>query len=295
MRILLIDHPGEIAVQRRVGVRLGPHGSARVGSRIPDVAAEFLRNQHSIVIGASDDANRVWAGILSGPIGFAAARDDRTIDLGARPCPDDPLHGMFDQSRDIGVLAIEPQTRRRMRVNGRATSSNEDLTVITEQVYSNCPRYIRAGSREPLPLLRQIFGRGTALHQRQREWITEADTFSFSTHAEGCGADVSHRGGEPGFVDVTGPRSLQFVDYPGNSMFMTLGNLELNPASGLLFVNWVRGETLQLTGHSWVEWSDTRIVHFELDEYIHLTARGPTWSSAPEEHHYVGADDDRSP
>ncbi|WP_009476153.1 pyridoxamine 5'-phosphate oxidase family protein [Rhodococcus sp. JVH1] len=233
------------------------------------MAAEFLRNQHALVIGAADDDGRVWAGMLAGPIGFAAPRDDRTIDLSVLPHPGDPLHGLFEQNRDVGLLAIEPQTRRRMRVNGIAVRADEILTVSAEQVYSNCPKHIQARPYTSPPVPRQELGRNTALSQRHCEWITEADTFFIATYVMGYGADASHRGGNPGFVSVTGPRTLQFEDYPGNSMFMTLGNLELDPAAGLLFVDWERGETLQLTGRAWVEWNDKRIVHFELDEYIH--------------------------
>lgn len=251
-------------------MRLVDHGSSRVGSRIPDVAAEFLRNQHTLVIGAADDDGRVWAGMLAGPIGFAAPRDDRTIDLSGLPHFEDPLHGLFEQNRDVGLLAIEPQTRRRMRVNGIAVRADEILTVIAEQVYSNCPKHIQTHPYTSPPVPRQDLARGTALSQRHCEWITQADTFFIATSVAGYGADASHRGGNPGFVSVTGPRTLQFEDYPGNSMFMTLGNLELNPAAGLLFVDWKRGQTLQLTGRAWVEWNDKRIVHFELDEYIHL-------------------------
>lgn len=37
------------------------------------------------------------------------------------------------------------------------------------------------------------------------------------------GCDVSHRGGPPGFVQVSGPGTLRFADYIGNFTFTTLG------------------------------------------------------------------------
>ena len=82
-----------------------------------------------------------------------------------------------------------------------------------------------------------------ALSPDQRAWITAADTFFVATHAAGLGADVSHRGGHPGFVSVTDEGRLTWPDYPGNSMYMTLGNLELEPRAGLLFLDWDRGRS----------------------------------------------------
>ena len=42
--------------------------------------------------------------------------------------------------------------------------------------------------------------------------------------------------GMPGFVRVVGPRELAFPDYDGNGMFKSLGNIEVNPNIGLLFI-----------------------------------------------------------
>jgi hypothetical protein len=284
-------HPGEAAVQRRAGVRREDHGSARTRPEIPEAAAAFLREQHMLVAGAADDRGRLWAGTLAGPPGFAAAEDDRTIRIRALPSPPDPLHGLFSHERDIGLLAIEPHTRRRMRVNGTAVAAGEALAVRTEQVYSNCPKYIQ--TREPTAEpggVPQALGGGAALTARHQEWIATADTFFIATGVEGLGADVSHRGGNPGFVTVTGPRSLVFPDYAGNGMFMTLGNLELNPAAGLLFADWARGETLHLTGRARVDWDPgdapgaQRLVRFELEEYAHAAGTVAAGWTAPGYH-----------
>jgi hypothetical protein len=62
-----------------------------------------------------------------------------------------------------------------------------------------------------------------------------------------AGADVSHRGGAPGFVDVQardGARVLVVPDYQGNYLFNTLGNLTLNPSAELLFLDFERGDVL---------------------------------------------------
>lgn len=48
-------------------------------------------------------------------------------------------------------------------------------------------------------------------------------------------ADVSPRGGEPGFVHVLGDRLLAIPDRPGNNRLDTLTNVVHSPSVGLLF------------------------------------------------------------
>ncbi|WP_336213695.1 pyridoxamine 5'-phosphate oxidase family protein [Nonomuraea sp. LPB2021202275-12-8] len=275
-------HEGEQRVQRRAGVTAGSWGSAGVGAAIPPVAAEFLSRQRMLVIAAADDAGAVWASVLTGPAGFTAAPDARTVVAGLLPRDGDPLAGRFDTERDIGMLAIEPASRRRMRVNGRARRDGDRLRVHTEQVYSNCPKYIqtRTVDEDDLPVAST-----TALTSRtptadQVRWISAADTFFVATRAAGLGTDVSHRGGNPGFVEVTGDRRLTWPDYVGNSMYMTLGNLDLDPRCGLLFVDWERGHTLHLTGRARVDWAPERaaavpgaqrLVDFDVDQVVQVT------------------------
>ncbi|WP_221469511.1 pyridoxamine 5'-phosphate oxidase family protein [Cohnella nanjingensis] len=72
-------------------------------------------------------------------------------------------------------------------------------------------------------------------------------------------ARYRHRGGSPGFVRGAGDRELVFPDYFGNSMFNTLGNLHVNPRSGLPFIDFEPGGTLQLTGEAEVLWGEEGI------------------------------------
>jgi len=59
--------------------------------------------------------------------------------------------------------------------------------------------------------------------------------FLATANAEGQ-SDCSFKGGEPGFVRLTGPSELTFPDYDGNGMFKSLGNILVNPNVGLLFI-----------------------------------------------------------
>ncbi|GIH89530.1 pyridoxamine 5'-phosphate oxidase family protein [Planobispora siamensis] len=304
-------HEGEVAVQRRAGVpRAGELGSVRTRPEIPPVAGEFLRAQRMLVAGAADASGRVWAGSLTGPAGFAEPLDERTVVIDALPGPHDPLAGLFGAAaqdgghsghdwhgghdwHDVGMLAIDPATRRRMRINGRARREGDRLVVRTEQVYANCPKYIRSrtpgADAAPVPGGAHVSGELTA---EQRAWIDGADTFFIATRAGGLGADVSHRGGNPGFVRTAGARRLVWPEYVGNSMYMTLGNLELDERCGLLFLGWDSGDALHLTGRARVDWDPggvpgaERLVGFDVEEIVHIRGAVPLrWASGDHSRH----------
>ncbi|MDB5378304.1 MAG: pyridoxamine 5-phosphate oxidase family protein, partial [Rubritepida sp.] len=60
--------------------------------------------------------------------------------------------------------------------------------------------------------------------------------FFFIATAHGEAVDCSFRGGAPGFVKVTGPSTLEWPEYDGNSMYRTAGNILRSPRTGLLFL-----------------------------------------------------------
>lgn len=67
-------------------------------------------------------------------------------------------------------------------------------------------------------------------------FIEESIYFFLATADAQGRPDVSHKGGSPGFVRVTGPSELAFPDYDGNGMFRSLGNIRVNPNVSLLFI-----------------------------------------------------------
>jgi uncharacterized protein len=106
-----------------------------------------------------------------------------------------------------------------------------------------------------------------------RAFIERADTLFVATHAPaaageadvktGRGADVSHRGGRPGFVKIEDERTLLVPDFTGNFLFMTFGNLQLNPRAGVLFIDFDSGDLLTLTGTAEVVWGGDELKAFD--------------------------------
>ena len=76
----------------------------------------------------------------------------------------------------------------------------------------------------------------TAFSEDDKSFIESAIYFFLATADDRGRPDCSFKGGRAGFVKVTGPSELAFPDYDGNGMFKSLGNLEVNPEVGLLFI-----------------------------------------------------------
>ncbi|MFF3306940.1 pyridoxamine 5'-phosphate oxidase family protein [Streptomyces sp. NPDC002952] len=280
-------HPGSRAVQERVGVRdLADHVGQSVGQGIRPVAAAFLEQQPMLVLGAADPVDgAVWASPVTGRPGFVRATGPRRISVAGSVRAGDPIEAALStEGTAVGTLALDPRTRRRMRLNGRARPTPGGLAVEADQVFANCPKYLqRRQTYETLVRTPCETGRGTELTPEQREFVAAADTFFLaSVHADG--ADVSHRGGNPGFVRAGSPRELSWRDYPGNSMFLSLGNLEADPRAGLLFLDWSSGTLLQLTGTARTRYGPggERSVHFTLAEAVETAGGSPLRWSPPD-------------
>jgi len=77
----------------------------------------------------------------------------------------------------------------------------------------------------------------------------ESLPYFFLASADAAGRpDCSFKGGEPGFVRVTGPSEIAFPDYDGNGMFKSLGNIAVNPNVGILFIDLEKPRRLRVNG-----------------------------------------------
>lgn len=253
-------HEGELAVQRRAGVEAM---AAKIGrgihAELAPAAIEFLAARRFVIVAAPDGRGAVWASPLTGAPGFLHAEGPRALAVAATPQVFDPLREALRRETRVGLLAIDFAARRRTRVNGVARPrAGGGFVVEVEQAYGNCPKYIHRRERAATPaaLAPRPPARSRTLSAAQRAWIASADTFFVATAHDERGADASHRGGAPGFVTALDERTIAWPDYPGNTMFQTLGNLTANPACGLLFVDFARGATLQVTGRAQVRWGE---------------------------------------
>ena len=81
-----------------------------------------------------------------------------------------------------------------------------------------------------------------------RAFIERLDMFFLATaDAEGR-PSCSFKGGDPGFVRVSGSAELVFPCYDGNGMFLSMGNATENPNVGLLFIDFESPKRLRVNG-----------------------------------------------
>jgi predicted pyridoxine 5'-phosphate oxidase superfamily flavin-nucleotide-binding protein len=206
-----------------------------------------------------DERGQPAASLLAGPPGFVGSPDAGTLRVNALPRDDDPLHDNLRLGAPVALLGIQPHTRRRNRANGSLRQRDGNgFSLHVQHSFGNCPKYIHprevtylgASNREPVSV-------STRLGERERTLIQRADTFYIaSAHPQSFdatpahGVDVSHRGGPRGFAHFTGDDQFIVPDYPGNNLYMTLGNLSLNRAAGLLFIDMPTGDLLQVQANA---------------------------------------------
>jgi predicted pyridoxine 5'-phosphate oxidase superfamily flavin-nucleotide-binding protein len=80
--------------------------------------------------------------------------------------------------------------------------------------------------------------------------ISSAAMFFLATADASGQPDCSVKGGEAGFVQITGANTLRFPDYDGNGMFRSLGNITVNSGVGLLFVDFNSGRKMRINGRA---------------------------------------------
>lgn len=264
-------HEGELRVQAQAGVT---QMAARIGTGtrtfIQPAAMDWLKEQVLVAVASRGRDGSLWASLLTGPPGFLRVEGGNELAVIVDLSAQEPLLDAFAGGEAIlGLIVLEPQTRRRLRLNGRSMLTEEGLLLVADEVYGNCPKYIQTRSvSTSQETLSPIATTGSELSAAQQEFIRRADTFFIATAHPTRNADCSHRGGNPGFVGVSSGTHLEWEDYSGNAMFNTLGNLEVDPHCGLLFLDWERGATLQLSGKARTRWEgEARITEFDVEKW----------------------------
>lgn len=268
-------HQGEKKIQEKLGVRaqMERFGSRVIRDYLPSQHREFYQQLPFIFVGHADNAGWPWASILFNEPGFITSPDEKTLSINARPVAGDPLADALKPETRLGLLGIELPTRRRNRLAGHIVEASAGhIQLAVDQAFGNCPQYIQARDLERVDddsLLPANVSQLTRLDEKTRAMIEKSDTFfvaSYVSNNSGAaseGADVSHRGGRPGFIRVDNDGTLTIPDYLGNNHFNTFGNFVENARAGLLFLDFEKGHLLTLTGTVEILWDSPETEHFE--------------------------------
>ena len=135
---------------------------------------------------------------------------------------------------------------------------------MTAPVYHDGMRRLqdRFDTRRLADRLDEKLGR-LAFTDEDRAFIESRRLFFLATADSEAQPDCSYKGGEPGFVRVTGPDELAFPSYDGNGMFRSLGNVLVNPAVALLFIDFERPNRLRVNGSASMVEGDPLLAGFE--------------------------------
>jgi len=264
-------------MQDRAGKREAMEGFGKTAIRtfMPDQHRAFFEKIPFILVGSVDAAGWPWASMLTGGPNFITSPSETQLTVNAAPVQDDPLARSLQTGTRLGLLGIELQTRRRNRMNAEVIDTGVDrIDVKVVQSFGNCPQYIQTHDLEFIrapdaPVSRQPSDRFTDLDADAQAFIATANSFYVASaantgeHAMSQGADVSHRGGQSGFIKVQG-NTITVPDFAGNNFFNTLGNFLVNPKAGLLFADYTTGDVLMLTGATEVlSQDDPAIAYFK--------------------------------
>lgn len=128
----------------------------------------------------------------------------------------------------------------------------------------------RFDTRRLADRLDERFLRRTEIDADDRAFIERMDMLFLATaDAEGH-PQCSYKGGEPGFVRVLDATTIAFPNYDGNGMYLSMGNLAVNPHVGVLFVDFTarRPSRLRLNGVASVDEHDPLVASYPGAQFV---------------------------
>lgn len=253
-------HSGELAVQQRAGeTDMARRNGTAIANTILDGARPFLKQQPMVLLASRDEQEAMWASLVFGRPGFLASEEGKRLDIDLDQALIDPLDPVWENLKHegrLGSLVIELATRRRIRINGPVRIDDaRHLWIDVEESFPACPKYI---TRHQIRLqgVESVIGSTVSgeLTVGPLSPFVYADAIFVATRSPERGYDISHRGGSPGFVKVVGPRTIRWPEFPGNSMFNTLGNLLHDPHAAVVAPDFENRRIVQLSGTATTRW-----------------------------------------
>jgi uncharacterized protein len=101
-----------------------------------------------------------------------------------------------------------------------------------------------------------------------RAFIERMDMFFLATADEAGQPTCSYKGGDPGFVQVLDDRTLVFPNYDGNGMFLSMGNVVMHAAVGLLFIDFERQRRMRVDGSASIDRDEALLAHYPEAQFV---------------------------
>lgn len=101
-----------------------------------------------------------------------------------------------------------------------------------------------------------------------KAFIEEQNMFFLATVNQEGRPNCSYKGGSVGLVKVIDEYTLAFPLYDGNGMYLSAGNVLVNPHVSLLFIDFQRQARLRLNGSAFIQDDDPLLSHWPEAEMV---------------------------
>ena len=103
-----------------------------------------------------------------------------------------------------------------------------------------------------------------------KAFIEARDMFFLATSDAQGRPQCSYKGGDPGFVRVLGDQTLAFPNYDGNGMYLSMGNLLVNPSVGMLFIDFTGDppRRLRVNGVASIDQNDRLMADYDGAQFV---------------------------
>ena len=127
----------------------------------------------------------------------------------------------------------------------------------------------------------------TVIDENDRAFIESCDMFFLATADADGRPQCSYKGGEPGFVRVLDERTIAFPNYNGNGMYLSAGNVIVNPHVGLLFISFEERKRMRLNGVAAHSEDDPLLAEYPEAQFITRVEATQVFPNCPRYiHHY---------
>lgn len=109
---------------------------------------------------------------------------------------------------------------------------------------------------------------GDTIDPGLKGFLETRDFFFLATSDAQGRPNCSYKGGDPGFVRVPDNRTVAFPNYDGNGMYLSMGNLSVNPHVGMLFIDFEEGNRIRVNGEASIERKDPLLKEFKEAQFV---------------------------
>jgi predicted pyridoxine 5'-phosphate oxidase superfamily flavin-nucleotide-binding protein len=106
------------------------------------------------------------------------------------------------------------------------------------------------------------------ISDHDKAFIESRDMFFLATADDAGMPNCSYKGGDPGFVRVVDEHTVAFPNFDGNGMYLSMGNVLVNPSVGMLFIDFERGHRMRLNGIATIDSADPLMAEYPEAQFI---------------------------